>query len=497
MQFQMEQLNLLDDDRDGDKSVGRKGKGPPNRMNDLPYRDWMKFQKSFFRHKSDVSLLRECVEFFTKATWPNGESSRSLLIGFNEGTPSSLQLNRIIEECSAVPTLDDLMTELESRVKKKEKFDYVMIDLRSLIKNDESLARFLAHTAARLFTAMRTLLFDDRYCGIVAQTNAHGGNGFPYPWSIALASRDHLRLRDEKIGLIEATGNVYYCLFMQAKDDERHSYMLSPEDTRIVSSSRPVPGWVVPKPPPRKKHEVLHPAKFPETLIEGFIDVFTTPGATVFDPMVGTGSTVVAALRKHRNGIGVDLNSQFIETALRRIKRETVPELFEDRNVFGVVLQGDATQLHEIPQLRGQQFEYAITSPPYWSMLTNPGSENQAARRNKNLPLVYSDDKADLGNVEDYDEFLKLLESVYSCVADKLVPGGVLTVVVKNVKRNHVLYPLAWDLTARLCGQDGKYDYVGNTMWCQDDVGLKPFAVGIHWVSNILHQYCLHYCRRE
>ena len=30
--------------------------------------------------------------------------------------------------------------------------------------------------------------------------------------------------------------------------------------------------------------------------------------------------------------------------------------------------------------------------PPYWSMLKNPGSENQKASRSRNLPLVYSDD---------------------------------------------------------------------------------------------------------
>ena len=68
-----------------------------------------------------------------------------------------------------------------------------------------------------------------------------------------------------------------------------------------------------------------------------------------------------------------------------------------------------------------------------------------------------------------------------------------LTVVVKNVKRNHILHPLAWNLASRLCGPKGSFNYVGTTLWCQDDVGIKPFVVGIHWVSNILHTYCLHF----
>ncbi len=130
-------------------------------------------------------------------------------------------------------------------------------------------------------------------------------------------------------------------------------------------------------------------------------------------------------------------------------------------------------------------------------MLANTGSENQQARRSRNLPLVYSDDVQDLGNIADYDRFLDVLESVYNQVADRLPEEGILTVVVKNVKRDHILYPLAWDLALRLCSPKGSFDYVGNTLWCQDDVGIKPFAVGIHWVSNILHTYCLHFQKRS
>jgi DNA modification methylase len=213
---------------------------------------------------------------------------------------------------------------------------------------------------------------------------------------------------------------------------------------------------------------------------------------------VGTGSTVVAALRSGRNGFGVDLVNDYVEIARERVARERQPSLFPDLEprVNSMLVQGDATRLDALPDLDSYVFHYAVTSPPYWSMLTNPGSENQAARRRKDLPLVYSDDERDLGNVEDYGRFLELLTSVYDQVASKLDDGAFLTVVVKNVKRNHVIYPLAWDLVNRLAGPNGSYDYAGVTLWCQDDVGLKPFAVGIHWVSNIVHHYCLHFRRR-
>jgi DNA modification methylase len=45
--------------------------------------------------------------------------------------------------------------------------------------------------------------------------------------------------------------------------------------------------WFVHNPPPRKKGVLVHPAKFPETLAQEFIEFFTKQGETVLDPMAG------------------------------------------------------------------------------------------------------------------------------------------------------------------------------------------------------------------
>ena len=101
-----------------------------------------------------------------------------------------------------------------------------------------------------------------------------------------------------------------------------------------------------------------------------------------------------------------------------------------------------------------------------------------------------------MGNIGDYNRFIDTLADIYNGVGEKLKRGGYLTVVVKNIKRNHTIYPLGWDLARRIAAEGSKFEFAGNTLWCQDDVGLKPFAVGIYWVSNTLHHYCLHFRRR-
>lgn len=467
-------------------------------MNDLVYRDWMKFQKSFFWVQSTQALVEEAICFFTKSLWPNGEPSRSLIITSDAFTAGALGAPRQIDTSNDANTLTSIMEYLQRRADAEATYDFILIDLRMCVPDVRALNDFLDHVAAGFFALLRQLLAQKRYCELLVDISPNALS-FPLPWSVAMAGRQHLKLRDEKVGLHKASDNVLYCLILQAEDDARPRDGLKPTDFHVAHDVSPqVPAWLLPKSPPRKAHEKLHPAKFPEALISQLIGLFTVEGDNVLDPMAGTGSAVVAALQAQRNGYGVELSAQFVDIANQRI-RERQPSAAQNAIPpagMGSVVQGDATALMHLTELNGIPFRYAVTSPPYWSMLNNKGSENQAARRSKNLPLVYSADDRDLGNVHDYDTFLSLLESVYHQVALKLEAGGYLTVIVKNVKREHTLYPLAWDLAARLCRRDGDYEYVGVTLWCQDDIGLKPFAVGIHWVSNILHQYCLHFRKR-
>src|SRR5512143_1356648 len=80
--------------------------------------------------------------------------------------------------------------------------------------------------------------------------------------------------------------------------------------------------WFLHNPPPRKKSVLVHPAKFPETLAQELIELFTKQGQTVLDPIAGTGSTLVAALRAGRNSYGIELNSKYAEIAKQIVEDE-------------------------------------------------------------------------------------------------------------------------------------------------------------------------------
>lgn len=250
--------------------------------------------------------------------------------------------------------------------------------------------------------------------------------------------------------------------------------------------------WFIHSPPPRKKDVFRHPAKFPESLAQEFIEFFTKPGQVVLDPMVGTGSTLIAAIRSGRQSIGIELNPSYTDLANQAVEFE-IEELgrTSDHQVCQVIL-GNAVEIGPIfNKFQLPLVDYVFTSPPYWDMLHAKGSQTQKNRRKSpDLDIIYSEDPNDLGNIHDYDDFLQRLVEIYAALKPYLRERAYLTIIVKNIKKGGTIYPLAWDL-ARYLSQI--YTLKDEKIWCQDDIRLAPYGMGNAWVSNTFHHYCLQF----
>ncbi len=250
--------------------------------------------------------------------------------------------------------------------------------------------------------------------------------------------------------------------------------------------------WFVHNPPHRNKDVLVHPAKFPETLAQEFIEFFTKEGETILDPMAGTGSALIAALRVKRHSYGIEINPKYHQIAVQLIDRERT-ELGTDFQPYTArIFQEDARQIRKLIETQSiPPVDYVITSPPYWNMLHAKGAKTQQSRRDsQELDVIYSDDPRDLGNINDYDEFISSLVTVYTALKDALKPGAYLTIIVKNIKKRGVIYPLAWDLAKSL---SHVYTLKDEKIWCQDNQKLFPYGYGNAWVSNTFHHYCLQF----
>jgi site-specific DNA-methyltransferase (adenine-specific) len=74
--------------------------------------------------------------------------------------------------------------------------------------------------------------------------------------------------------------------------------------------------------PPESARRVSHPAPFPVELPERLIDLYTYENDLVLDPFLGSGSTLVAAARLGRRGIGYDLDPAYCDIARLRVREE-------------------------------------------------------------------------------------------------------------------------------------------------------------------------------
>lgn len=216
-----------------------------------------------------------------------------------------------------------------------------------------------------------------------------------------------------------------------------------------------------------------HPATFSPTMVSEFIQFFTKKGQTVLDPFLGIGSTLVACDRTKREGIGIELSKKYGEMAKKRTSQK--------------IIIGDA---RDIDKFKLPRIDYSITSPPYWNVLNRSTGSFEKTRKKRGLSTKYSDAKKDLGNIDEYEEFLDTMFDIYEKIYKVLKPGGYITIIVKNVKQNGQFYPLAWDLAKKL---SSLYELKDEKIWIQDKVRLAPYGYPYAWTSNIIHHYCLNF----
>jgi site-specific DNA-methyltransferase (adenine-specific) len=80
--------------------------------------------------------------------------------------------------------------------------------------------------------------------------------------------------------------------------------------------------WRIPAAPQSEKTFGKHPTQKPVALLERVILASTSPGALVFDPFMGSGTTGVVCLRHGRNFIGIENDANYLRLAAQRMGRQ-------------------------------------------------------------------------------------------------------------------------------------------------------------------------------
>jgi len=80
--------------------------------------------------------------------------------------------------------------------------------------------------------------------------------------------------------------------------------------------------WLIPNVKSNHIEKTDHPCQFPVELVERLVLSMSNKGDWVLDPFLGTGSSIIAAVRHDRRGAGAETVKKYINLAIDRIKEE-------------------------------------------------------------------------------------------------------------------------------------------------------------------------------
>lgn len=92
--------------------------------------------------------------------------------------------------------------------------------------------------------------------------------------------------------------------------------------TPTVISDEKFPKSIIQVKSEHKNGEFYHPTQKPVNLLRYLIRTYTNENDVILDNAMGSGSTIVAAIREKRRYIGIELNEKYFKIAKERIDKE-------------------------------------------------------------------------------------------------------------------------------------------------------------------------------
>ena len=150
----------------------------------------------------------------------------------------------------------------------------------------------------------------------------------------------------------------------------------------------------------RKSKHLLHGATFPEKLAERVIKMYSKEGDCVLDPFLGTGTTIISAIKNKRFGYGIELTDKYFELATKEIS--SVVNLLVQPSY--ALYHGDCENM--IDEINDKTIELTLTSPPYADLIhkviedrTKRHKHSAFVEENNATTKIYSNSELDLGNM--------------------------------------------------------------------------------------------------
>ena len=216
----------------------------------------------------------------------------------------------------------------------------------------------------------------------------------------------------------------------------------------------------------RKKKHLNHGATYPEKLCDRVISMYSKENDIILDPFLGTGTTVISAIKNGRDGI----SSEYFDIASAEIQNSYT---LLNTTTFQLY-NGDCEEM--IDRIEDGMVQLTLTSPPYADLIhkvvddrENRHKKSAFVYENNATTKVYSDSINDLGNMtmDAYKEkVVRIMQKLYR----KTKPGGYNVWVVKDFRdvQNKIPYVDLHSAIAE-CGAKAGFVYHDLIIWDQNE----------------------------
>jgi SAM-dependent methyltransferase len=194
-----------------------------------------------------------------------------------------------------------------------------------------------------------------------------------------------------------------------------------------------------------------HPAKMLPAVAAHAIRAYTRPGDLVFDPMAGSGTTLVEAIDAGRRAVGVEYEPHWVSVAHANL--DLARQRGHDHEAE--VVHGDARQLpFLLPEKYRGQVALVVTSPPYGpsthgQVVTATTGSYDGKVRKYHHRYGSALDRGNLANVGHHRLLAGFTRILTGCAA-VLRPGGHVAITVRPWREHSELIDLPSQIVA--CG---------------------------------------------
>lgn len=231
-----------------------------------------------------------------------------------------------------------------------------------------------------------------------------------------------------------------------------------------------------------------HPAPFSYIDIEKICKINNIAGKMILDPFLGVGSTIIGAY-KENNIIGIELNPEYVNLTYERINFLEIKGALDKSKI---VCGNSLSQIKNIDK----KVDVVITSPPYFNILKNKtsGVRTDSSQSRQGIEY-YSENKEDIGNCDNYEEYLKAIKSMFVDINMKMSKNGEVYLIISDFTINKKETDVHSDFVRIL--NDAGYVYCGTSYILQNQKAIYPFGYPYKIVLNHIYQYIIKFRKEQ